>query len=171
MDNVNHPEHYTQGTVECIDAIEAATAGLTGIEAVSTGNAIKYLWRWRRKGGADDLRKAKWYINRLLGEMDRSECRVVTHKTDYAARECFVCHRLSAYPAAKSDGAVCKYCGSGTYAVGWAEPITAIKATCSSCQYANSLAWWPGHRRCHYRGRTVRDGDYCDMYKPPTERE
>ncbi len=67
-DKVNHPAHYTAGKVECIDALEAATEGLTGIEAVCTANAIKYLWRWKRKGGQEDLRKARWYINRLLGD-------------------------------------------------------------------------------------------------------
>lgn len=45
-DNVNHPSHYTQGGVECIDAITAATVNKTGIEAVCTGNVIKYLWRY-----------------------------------------------------------------------------------------------------------------------------
>lgn len=66
-DTVNHPDHY-QGKVECIDAIEAATEGLVGIEAVCTGNAIKYLWRWKKKGGRQDLEKARWYINKLLGD-------------------------------------------------------------------------------------------------------
>jgi len=61
-----NPSHYTAGAVECIDGIEAATVGLTGIEAFCTGNAIKYLWRWKRKNGAEDLRKAKWYVDRLL---------------------------------------------------------------------------------------------------------
>lgn len=65
-DKVNHPSHYTSGNVECIDAIESATANLTGIEAVCTGNAIKYLWRWKQKNGVEDLRKAKWYISRLI---------------------------------------------------------------------------------------------------------
>lgn len=65
-DNVNHPQHYTAGVIECIDALEAATEGLTGIEAVCTANAIKYLWRWKRKNGAEDLQKAQWYIGRLL---------------------------------------------------------------------------------------------------------
>lgn len=69
MDNVNHPQHYTQGGVECIDALAAATAGLTGIEAVCTANAIKYLWRWKHKGGVEDLRKADWYIKRLIKEL------------------------------------------------------------------------------------------------------
>lgn len=68
VDSVNHPPHYTQGGIECIDALAAATAKLEGIEAVCTANAIKYLWRWKDKGGAEDLRKARWYINRLLGE-------------------------------------------------------------------------------------------------------
>jgi hypothetical protein len=67
MDNVNHPKHYMQGgAVECIDAIEAAVQGLSGSEAYCIGNAIKYLWRWKFKGGAEDLKKAKWYIDRTL---------------------------------------------------------------------------------------------------------
>ena len=65
-DNVNHPSHYTSGKVECIDALDAATAGLQGIEAVCTANAIKYLWRWRQKNGIEDLEKAVWYINHLI---------------------------------------------------------------------------------------------------------
>ncbi len=69
-DMVNHPSHYTQGGVECIDALEAATDGLTGLDAVCTANAIKYLWRWKRKGGVEDLKKARWYINKLLGRYD-----------------------------------------------------------------------------------------------------
>lgn len=65
-DNINHPAHYTQGGIECIDAIEAAVIGLSGIEAVCTGNAIKYLWRWKQKNGVEDLKKAQWYIERLI---------------------------------------------------------------------------------------------------------
>ena len=68
---INHPAHYTGGGVECIDAIAAATADLTGIEAVCTANAIKYLWRWKKKNGTEDLRKAVWYINRLLKEEEK----------------------------------------------------------------------------------------------------
>lgn len=65
-DNVNHPQHYTAGKVECIDAIEAATTGLTGHEAYSTGQVIKYIWRWKRKNGVEDLQKARWYLDRLI---------------------------------------------------------------------------------------------------------
>ena len=65
MDNIN-PNHYKQGKVECIDALEAATTNLTGIEAVCTANAIKYLWRWKEKNGTQDLHEAIWYIDKLL---------------------------------------------------------------------------------------------------------
>lgn len=65
-DKVNHPKHYTAGKVECIQALEAATIGLHGIEAVCTANIIKYLWRWKFKNGVEDLQKAKWYLNYLL---------------------------------------------------------------------------------------------------------
>ena len=49
-----------------MDAIEAAVTNLTGIEAVCTGVAIKYLWRWKLKNGTEDLKKAAWYINHLI---------------------------------------------------------------------------------------------------------
>jgi len=67
-DQVNHPPHYTAGSVECIEAIAAATVGLEGIEAVCTANVIKYLWRWKMKGGVTDLEKAKWYLEKLIKE-------------------------------------------------------------------------------------------------------
>lgn len=69
---VNHPPHYTAGKVECIDALEAATTGLHGIEAVCTANAIKYLWRWKHKNGVTDLHKAQWYIDRLIKQQEQS---------------------------------------------------------------------------------------------------
>lgn len=65
-DNVNHPHHYASSKVECIDALESATKDLKGIEAVCTANAIKYLWRWKDKNGTEDLKKAQWYINKLI---------------------------------------------------------------------------------------------------------
>jgi len=67
--NINHPNHYTQGNIECIEALKAATSKLNGIEAICTANAIKYLWRWKDKNGIEDLNKAKWYIDRLIKEV------------------------------------------------------------------------------------------------------
>lgn len=69
-DNIN-PNHYKQGKVECIDALESATVNLKGIDAVCTANAIKYLWRWKEKGGIEDLKKAVWYINRIIQNQPR----------------------------------------------------------------------------------------------------
>jgi hypothetical protein len=65
-DIVNHPKHYTQGNIECIDAIESAVSTLSGIDAVCTANVIKYVWRWKHKNGSQDLRKAQFYLNKLI---------------------------------------------------------------------------------------------------------
>ena len=70
-DLVNHPLHYASGSIECIDAIEVATEDLKGIEAVCTANAMKYLWRWKKKGGVQSLEKAVWYINRLIDTLEK----------------------------------------------------------------------------------------------------
>ena len=72
-DNVNHPAHYCRAGLECIDAIEAATANLEGVEAVCIGNAIKYLWRYKEKNGEEDLKKARWYINRAIDHIEGAE--------------------------------------------------------------------------------------------------
>ena len=64
-DNVNKPAHYTQGKVECIDAIESATISLVGIIAVCVGNVIKYVWRFALKNGIEDLDKADYYLQKL----------------------------------------------------------------------------------------------------------
>ena len=72
-DMVNHPKHYNQGGIECIDALKAATVGKRGIEAVCVANVIKYLWRYEEKNGIEDIRKAKFYIERLLKELEESQ--------------------------------------------------------------------------------------------------
>jgi hypothetical protein len=64
-DLVNSPPHYREGGVECIDAIEAAL-GRDGFVAYCQGNCVKYLWRWKTKGGMQDLHKARWYLDRLI---------------------------------------------------------------------------------------------------------
>lgn len=69
-DKVNHPSHYTQGKVECIDALESATIGKSGIEAVCVANIVKYLWRYEEKNGVEDVKKAKFYLNRLLATLE-----------------------------------------------------------------------------------------------------
>jgi hypothetical protein len=61
-----NPSHYKQGGIECIEAIKAATGD--GFVGYVWGNVLKYLWRWPKKGGVDDLKKARWYLDRLIKE-------------------------------------------------------------------------------------------------------
>lgn len=70
-DMVNAPPHYNQAGIECIDAIAAATSGKTGIEAVCVANVVKYLWRYELKNGVEDVKKARWYLDRLIGELEK----------------------------------------------------------------------------------------------------
>ena len=73
-DNVNHPLHYKSETgLEAIDAIEAFTFDLKGIEAVDTGNVLKYICRWKKKNGLEDLKKAQWYLNHLIKHVENLE--------------------------------------------------------------------------------------------------
>ena len=66
-DLVNHPEHYkAKNGVEAITLIAAFTEDLKGMEAVCTANALKYLCRWHKKNGLEDLKKAQWYLNYLI---------------------------------------------------------------------------------------------------------
>ena len=65
-DNINHPSHYQHGGIETIDVIKAWTDGLYGFEAVLAGNVIKYISRWKQKNGIEDLKKANWYLERLI---------------------------------------------------------------------------------------------------------
>lgn len=62
VDNVNHPKHYTVGGIETIDFIKAKL-GTEGTIAYCLGNVIKYVTRWKDKGGLEDLKKAQWYLN------------------------------------------------------------------------------------------------------------
>ena len=69
-DIVNHPTHYNQGNVECIDAMAAATVNKCGIEAICVSNVIKYLFRYETKNGLEDVKKAQFYLNRLVEELE-----------------------------------------------------------------------------------------------------
>ena len=68
---VSHPPHYqTESGLEAIDVIEAFTFDLNGIEATDTGNVIKYMCRWKKKNGIQDLEKAKWYLQHLIDHVN-----------------------------------------------------------------------------------------------------
>lgn len=74
MGSVNHPDHYQSKTgIEVIDVIEAFTDELNGVEAFDTGNAIKYICRWKNKNGVEDLEKARWYIEHLINYINKKK--------------------------------------------------------------------------------------------------
>lgn len=65
MDNVNHPQHYTKGGVECIDAIRASMTK-EAFAGYCKGNVMKYIFRYEDKGGFEDLKKAQVYLGWLI---------------------------------------------------------------------------------------------------------
>jgi hypothetical protein len=70
-DNVNHPEHYTSGDIECIDAIRAALGDK--FEGFLIGNVFKYCWRHDHKNGLEDLKKAQWYLQKAIDEKEKTK--------------------------------------------------------------------------------------------------
>lgn len=82
-DVVNRPPHYNTSKIECIDAMEAMATGVdTNSEAVKLSthqaylwqNIFKYLWRWPyKRKPLEDLKKAQWYLNRLIQQIEGAE--------------------------------------------------------------------------------------------------
>ena len=68
IENVSHPSHYTQSNLECIDAIKASM-NEAQFRGYLKGNILKYIWRYELKGGEQDLRKARWYLDSLIKEV------------------------------------------------------------------------------------------------------
>ncbi len=106
IDNVNHPSHYCQGGIECIDALKAATVGKTGIEAVCVANVIKYLFRYENKNGLEDVKKAQWYINRLIQELSKAESNKYPVYNGVEPEGCYEC----AFCEDDEDKMPCKDC-------------------------------------------------------------
>ena len=67
-DKVTQPEHYTAGSIECIDYIKDSLSREEWIGYLR-GNIAKYMHRFRNKNGIEDLRKAEAYLGRLIEEM------------------------------------------------------------------------------------------------------
>ena len=63
--NVNHPSHYNKGNIECIDAMVSAY-GKDTVSDFCICNAFKYIWRYKYKNGIEDLKKAQWYLNKIV---------------------------------------------------------------------------------------------------------
>ena len=70
-DSVNHPSHYTNGKIECIDYIQDKLAP-EEFRGYVKGNVLKYITRERHKNGDEDLKKTKWYLDKLIDVLDGS---------------------------------------------------------------------------------------------------
>ena len=72
LNTVAHPKHYS-GKIECIDCIESAVAELNGFEGFLAGIVIKYVFRFKRKNGKEDLLKAEYYLSKLMEMQEDNE--------------------------------------------------------------------------------------------------
>ena len=70
--NAINPAHYQKGGVECIEAIEASMSK-EAFKGFLKGNCIKYIYRYENNNGAEDLRKAEWYLLRLIALREDEE--------------------------------------------------------------------------------------------------
>ncbi len=70
-DMVNSPPHYRQGNVECIEAIKAMLTKAE-FDGYCKGNIVKYIWRENQKGRVESLKKAQWYLNKLVESHENS---------------------------------------------------------------------------------------------------
>lgn len=64
-DNVNHPSHYETGNFECIDVM-IETQGKESVMDFCICNAFKYIYRHNNKNGIEDIKKAKWYLDKYI---------------------------------------------------------------------------------------------------------
>lgn len=70
-DAVEHPKHYTQGAVETIDYMESCLTAEEFCGACKM-NVLKYVSREKHKNGLEDLKKARWYLNRLISYLEKT---------------------------------------------------------------------------------------------------
>lgn len=87
MDNVNSPSHYNQGKIECIDAMIEAF-GKDTVAIWCKLNAFKYLWREEYKNGIEDVKKAQYYINKMI-ELRDKEVPFENQKEEELEKTCY----------------------------------------------------------------------------------
>lgn len=107
-DSVNHPRHYTKGGIECIEAIKASMFP-GGFQDYCKGNVLKYIWRWREKGGIEDLEKADIYLRWLIESAAKEELKSMNeyHIVDFD-KYCGSCKHKDENP--NVEGSTCDIC-------------------------------------------------------------
>ena len=81
VDKTN-PTYYKKGKFECIDVLEELLQGVSGATAFCLGNCIKYLWRFNQKNGIEDLKKARWYLDKLITNKDIEISEIIDEDTN-----------------------------------------------------------------------------------------
>ena len=81
VDKTN-PTYYKKGKFECIDVLEELLQGVSGATAFCLGNCIKYLWRFNQKTGIEDLKKARWYLDKLITNKDIEISEIIDEDTN-----------------------------------------------------------------------------------------
>lgn len=71
-DNVNHPSHYNIGKYECFDVMRDVF-GDEEVKHFCLINAFKYIYRCNAKNGLEDVKKAIWYLNKLVEMEENNE--------------------------------------------------------------------------------------------------
>ena len=138
---VSHPDHYKSGKYEVIDIIDEFTKDLSGTEAVCTANAIKYILRWKKKNGIQDVKKAIWYLQHMV---DKEEERLQEEPTcsDCTFYEKGNCKFLNMHTM--SDHVACGYLDSKEEARQNCKTCKHENDTCSDeCIYSNPVDWEP----------------------------
>ena len=109
-DPVNSPKHYadTDGGIECIEAIEASMS-MEEFKGFLKGNVQKYVWRYAQKNGAEDLKKAKWYLDRLitLREMEEAMAKATILDSSKKVAETIANYDPDAYMASGCPDGFC----------------------------------------------------------------
>lgn len=114
VDNVNHPSHYETGKFECIDVM-LETQGVEAVKNFCICNAFKYIYRHNGKNGDEDIRKAKWYIDKYVELSDGTE-QEATKEIEKIVESVFVDNRFPIkcnqcnYRAMPSDQEPCNSC-------------------------------------------------------------
>lgn len=156
---VSHPDHYKSGKYEVIDIIDEFTKDLSGTEAVCTANAIKYILRWKKKNGIQDVKKAIWYLQHMVdkeeerlreehAEFDEERLEKITEIVPTVCKTC------------KHENDTCRDECTYSNPVDW-EPKE--EPTCSDCTFYEK-----GH--CKFLNMlTMSDHDACGYFDPKTK--
>lgn len=156
---VSHPDHYKSGKYEVIDIIDEFTKDLSGTEAVCTANAIKYILRWKKKNGIQDVKKAIWYLQHMVdkeeerlqeehAEFDEERLEKITEIVPTVCKTC------------KHENDTCRDECTYSNPVDW-EPKE--EPTCSDCTFYEK-------GNCKFLNmRTMSDHDACGYLDPKTK--